>query len=146
MGDELELFNKLIDDWFAEEKHKTLSSSQLHEMAQTVASARKKLGENPVGAPPSAANPIFMINRYWIERYLKEQHGETRQKVINNVFAMSMGDDWSESRARDFERRHDRKSPRWEKLASRLELEGVRPISDKWIETFFQSFKKKNNS
>lgn len=146
MGDELELFNKLIEDFFAEEKHKKLSPSELHEMAQTVASVRKKLDENPVGAPPSAANPIFMVNRYWIARYLKEQHGETRQKVINNVFAMSMGDDWIEPRARDFERRHDRESPRWEKLALRLELEGVRPISDKWIETFFQNFKKKNNS
>lgn len=146
MGDELKLFNQLIDDFFAEEKHKTLSSSELHGMAQTVASARNKLAEKPVGAPPSAANPIFMVNRYWIARYLKEQHGETRQKVINNVFALSMGDDWNESRARDFERRHDRGSLRWEKLALRLEREGVRPISEKWIEIFFQKFKKKNNS
>ena len=146
MSDELKLFNQLIEDFFADGKYKKLSPSEAQEMAQTVALARKRLGDNPVGAPSSAANPIFMINRYWIARYLKEQHGETRQKVINNVFAMSMGDDWSESRARDFERRHDRKSPRWEKLALRWELEGVRPISDKWIEIFFQKFKKKNNS
>lgn len=146
MSDELKLFDKFLEDWFAEEEHKKLSPSELHEMAQTVASARKRLGNNPVGAPLSAANPIFMINRYWIARYLKEQHGEIRQKVINNVFAMSMGDDWSESRARDYERRHDRKSPRWEKLAFRWELEGVRPISEKRIEMCFQKFKKKNNS
>jgi hypothetical protein len=87
-----------------------------------------------------------MINRYWIARYLKEQHGETRQKVINNVFALSMGNDWSESRARDFERRHDRRSPRWERLALYLEKKGWKPISDKRTETCFQNYRKKNNS